>query len=210
MAKKNDFDLEDLMDNIIDNVKDDIKTFDDIINLDGALSREVYVGDIVSGMGQTIDGYIRFWNKQDDEKHLPANKREPIKIFIDSNGGCLCDTFTMIDSIEMSKTPVWTICTGSAYSGGFFTFIAGHKRFVYPHASFMMHEGSTSTGGDAHKFVNYTTFYKKELDQLKTHVLKHTKMSSEMYESIKRDDFWLTAEEAIEQGVADEIVKELI
>lgn len=206
-----DLDLEDIIGAMSENVRDDIKCFEDIVNIDGAINREVYVGDINAGLGQTIDGWIRFWNRYDDLKRIPVEEREPIKIYIDSNGGCLTDTFTMIDAIEMSKTPIWTIVTGSAYSGGFFTGITKcAKRIAYPHASFMFHEGSTSTGGDAHKFRNYADFYEKELEQLKNHVLKSTKISEEKYESIKRDDFWLTAEEALEYGVIDEIAKELI
>ena len=43
-----EFDLDDLVDALAENVKDDIKTFEDVINLDGAVNREVYVGDICS------------------------------------------------------------------------------------------------------------------------------------------------------------------
>lgn len=206
-----EFDLDDLVDALTDNVKDDIKTFEDIINLDGSLDREIYVGDICAGLGQTVDGYIRFWNKYDEKHKIPVEERSPIKIYIDSNGGCLTDTFTMIDAIQMSKTPVWIIVIGCAYSGGFFTCITKcAKRIAYPHASLMFHEGSTQTGGDAHKFRNYADFYDKELDQLKDHVLSNTKITEEKYKEIKRDDFWLTAEEALEYGCIDEIAKEFI
>ena len=39
-------------------------------------------------------------------------------------------------------------------------------------------------GGDAHKFRNQADFYKKQLDQLKTHTLKYTKLSEEDYNSL--------------------------
>ena len=205
-----EFDLDDLVDALAENVKDDIKTFEDVINLDGATNREVYVGDICSGLGQTVEGYIRFWNKYDDKRNIPIEDRKPIKIYIDSNGGCLSDTFTMIDAIKLSKTPVWTICTGTAYSGGFFTFIAGHRRFAYDHASFLYHEGATATGADAGKFRNYAEFYQKELEQLKEVTLKYTKITSEEYKEHIKDDWWMTAEEALKYGVCDEITKEFV
>ena len=41
-----EFDLDDLIDAMSDNIKEDVKSFDDILNLDGALNREIYVGDI--------------------------------------------------------------------------------------------------------------------------------------------------------------------
>lgn len=215
MAENTDFDIQefdlgDLLGSVVNNVKEDIKTFEDIINIDGSLKREIYVGDIVEGIGQTVDGYIRFWNHYDDIHNVPVEEREPIKVYIDSNGGCLNDTFTMIDSIAMSKTPVWTICTGAAYSGGFFTFIAGHKRFAYPHASFLYHEGATSTGADAGKFRNYADFYQKELNQLKDITLKYTKITPEEYQEHIKDDWWFTSEEALKFGVCDEISKEFV
>lgn len=204
------FNLDDLIGAVSDNVKDDIKTFEDLINIDGALNREIYLYDINAGTGTSIDGYIRFWNAYDDKKNIPAEKRTPIKIYIDSCGGSLTDTLTIIDAIKLSKTPVWTICLGTAYSGGFFTFICGHKRIAYPHASFLFHEGSTSTGGTSGQFENYTSFYKKQLDQLKELVLENTKITEEEYISIKRDDIWYDTKEGIEKGFIDEIAKELI
>lgn len=205
-----EFDLDNLVDALAENVKDDIKTFEDVINLDGAVNREVYVGDICAGLGQTVEGYIRFWNKYDDKRNIPIEGRKPIKIYIDSNGGCLGDTFTMIDAIKLSKTPVWTICTGAAYSGGFFTFIAGHRRFAYDHASFLYHEGATATGADAGKFRNYAEFYQKELEQLKEVTLKYTKITPEEYKEHIKDDWWMTADEALKYGVCDEIAKEFV
>lgn len=204
-----DFDL--LVDEIAESVIEANKSsFVDVINLDGSLNREIFIGNIYDGLGKTIDGYVRYWNNYDEKHNIAIEDRKPIKLYIDSLGGSLTDTFTIIDAINMSKTPVWTICTGCAYSGGFFAFITGHKRIAYPHASFMMHEGSTSTGGDSHKFRNYAEFYEKEMNQLKEHVIGYTSLTSEEYEKIKRDDWWLTAQEAVEKGVADMVSKELI
>lgn len=205
-----DFDLDDLLICLDDNVKKDIKTFEDYINLDGCLNRELYIGDIVDGTGPTIEGLIRFWNQYDDKRNTPVEERKPIKIYIDSNGGNLSDTFTIIDAIAMSKTPVWTICMGAAYSGGFFSFIAGHRRIAYPHASFLYHEGSTATGADAGKFRNFAEFYDKQLKELKEHTLKYTRFTPEFYEEHYRDDLWLTAQEALDLGVCDEIAKEFV
>ena len=203
-------DLDDLTNALGSNVKEDIKNFDDLVNLDGALNREIYLNDIDVGAGQTIDGYIRFWNHYDDSHDIPIEERVPIRLYIDSAGGSLTDTFTIIDAIALSKTPVYTICIGTAYSGGFFCFIAGHKRFAYPSASFLYHEGSTSQGADAGKFRNYAEFYQKQLNQLKDITLKYTDISSEEYDSHIKDDWWLTSNEMIKIGACDQILEEYI
>lgn len=192
------------------NGSDIVKSFDAIMENSQAFDRQVYIGEITEETGDAIDSAIRFWNYVDDQHDVPKEERKPIKIYINSPGGSLTGTFTCINAIEMSKTPVYTIATGTAYSGGFFIFIAGHKRFAYPLSSFLYHEGSVGSGGTAGQFANFATFYKKQLSQLKDVVLKYTKISEEKYKEIQKDDFWMTAEEAIELGVADEITKELI
>lgn len=204
-----EYELDDLMGALCENVVNDIKTFQDLINLDGDLDRELYLGDINYNTGGSIEGYIRFWNKYDDKHNIPVEERKPIKIYINSGGGSLTETFIMIDAISASKTPVWTIATGMCYSGGFFTLLAGTKRIGYPHSSYLYHEGSTSTGGDAHKFRNFAKFYEVQLEQLKQHTLSKTKITEEQYEENKKDDWWLTAEEALELGIIDEIMEEL-
>ena len=197
----------DMVNSLKDNYKEVIKSFSSIIETNSYFRREIILGDIESDVGESVEAFIRFFNQLDEEENIPIEDRQPIKIFIDSGGGDLCATLTMIDAIEASKTPVWTINIGTAYSGGFFTFLAGHKRFAYPHATFLYHEGSTINGGDAGKFRNFAEFYEKQLQMLKAITLKYTNISDELYESKKRDDWWITADEAMELGICDEYWK---
>lgn len=192
------------------NSEDGCSSLEDAINWAAALKRNIYIADITDEVGEYVEGIIRFWNNYDDEMGIEPEKREPIKIYVDSPGGSLLATFTMIDAIELSKTPVWTINIGTAYSGGFLLFIAGHKRLTYKRSSFLFHEGSTGQISDAGKFRNYAEFYERLLKRLKDVVLEYTKISEDLYTEKQRDDWWLTAEEAIELGIADEIVKEFV
>ena len=208
-----EFDLDEIIEALREGLQDSAQqSFADMCAAECAIAnREVFVGTIGPGLGDNIDMYIRYWNMKDDEAGIPVEERKPIKVYIDSNGGCLDDTLTMIDAISMSKTPVWTICVGNAYSGGFFTFIAGHKRIAYPMSSFMFHEGSTNSGTvDAGKFRNYADFYSRQMELLKNVTLKYTKISEEDYEHHRKDDWWFFAEEGIQYGFVDEIAKELI
>ena len=198
-----------LLDKLMENSKV-YESFDSILENVNACDRQIYLGEITPEVGDAVDNGIRFWNAVDDENRTPIEDRKPIRIYIDSPGGSLTGTFTIINSIEMSKTPVYCVNIGTAYSGGFFIFIAGHKRIAYPLSSFLYHEGSTETGGTAGQFANYAAFYKKQLKQLKDIVLKYTKISEEKYKEIQKDDFWLDANEALEYGVCDEIAKEFI
>lgn len=184
--------------------------FDNVINYSNILNRSIFLDDIEEGVGGAVDAFIRFYNQEDDAKDIPVEERKPIKIYINSPGGLLTETFMMIDAIKMSKTPVWGIVTGTAYSGGFFTLIACHKRFGYKHSSYLYHEGATGNSGTAAQFENYAAFYKKELGKLKDLVLENTNITEEEYATIKKDDIWYDAEEAIEKGIIDEITEKLI
>lgn len=203
-------DLTDALSSLVGNVQDDVKSFEDILNLDNSLDRHLYVDDIESGIGSTIDSMIRFWNRRDEEEGLDIEERKPIKIYIDSCGGSLTDAFTIIDAIRMSKTPVITIATGCAYSAGFFIFISGHKRIAYPHASFLYHEGSATNGGTAGQFRNFADFYDIQLTQLKQIVLDYTDVDEDEYNKHKKDDWWMTAEDALNYGMADKIAEDFI
>lgn len=194
-----------LIEQLIESKKDNYD-FVDIIDLDNALNRHLHLGDIDTSVADSVDSYIRFWNRMDEEEDIPINERIPIHIFIDSHGGDLMGTFTIIDTIKASKTPVWTINIGMAYSGGFFIFLAGHRRLSYKNASFLFHEGSTAQWGDAHKFNNFADFYKRTLKRLKNHVIENSEITEEIYDKHIKDDWWLTPEEAIEYGICDEIL----
>lgn len=184
--------------------------FCDIIDLSNGLNRNIVLTDIDASIGDSVNSYIQFFNRIDQEKKIDVNKRTPIKIYIDSNGGNLEACFTIIDAITMSKTPVWTINIGKAYSAGFFIFITGHKRFAYPNSSFLFHEGSTGIYQDANKFKNYADFYKQQLEQLRAITLEHTQIEPEEYDKHVKDDWWFDVNEALKYGVTDRISYKLI
>lgn len=184
--------------------------FCDIIDLSNGLNRNIVLTDIDASIGDSVNSYIQFFNRVDQEKKIDVNKRTPIKIYIDSNGGSLTACFTIIDAITMSKTPVWTINIGKAYSAGFFIFITGHKRFAYPNSSFLFHEGSTGIYQDANKFKNYADFYKQQLEQLRAITLEHTQIEPEEYDKHVKDDWWFDVNEALKYGVTDKISYKLI
>ena len=194
----------------LDENKDkELKSFDQLVDYYQSYNeRNLVLGEIDPELAVSVDSVIRFWNKVDE--NVPIEERQPIKVYIHSPGGYLTSAFSIIDSIKLSKTPVHTIAIGDVYSGGFFIFLAGDKKLAYPHASFLYHEGATTNGGDANKFRNFAKFYEVQLEQLKHIVLKNSGISEEEYEKHIKDDWWLTSEEAVQFGIADEILTELV
>ena len=205
--------IHNLIDRLLNEEDKKIKDFSYLLNLASQLSREVPINDVIDEeIGDAVESIIRFWNRIDDEMNIAQKDREPIKIYINTPGGSLHATLTMVDAIRMSKTPVYTVNTGTAFSGGFFIFISGHRRFSYPHATFLFHEGSTGGGGpqDAGKFRNYASFYDKMLEQLETLTLENTNITKDIYNKHKLDDWWIFADEALKLGICDEIITDFI
>lgn len=198
----------DIFNKVLESKRDNF-LISDAMDLSAGLDRSIYIPTVLEDSATSIDIAIRYWNRFDDDEKIPVEEREPIKIYIDCIGGSLTDGFSIADSIKLSKTPIYTYVTGVALSGGFNIAISGHKRFCYPHASFLFHEGSIAEfGGDANKFANFAAYYKKQLEQMKELVISSTGITEEKYKEIKNDDFWMTAQEAKALGCVDIILGE--
>ena len=179
------------------------------VNLDGAVNREIYLSKIVDGTGTTVDGYIRFWNAQDDKANIPIEERKPIKIFIDSPGGDVVFMHSIINVIEISKTPVWTINYCTAYSAASEILASGHKRFAFPGSHVMMHLGSCAYSGDVANVESTKKYFdglsKKTID----HLLKRTKIDPKKFRKKTSTDWFFDENEALEYGVVDKIITDL-
>ena len=206
--KISDVTLDQLMTEYLNNTSE-LKDLDNISERYDTINRVLLLNGIDEAVGDAITHLIRMWNMAD--KGIPVEERVPIKLFIDSSGGDLTSALMMADAITLSKTPVYTINMGTAYSGGLLVFVTGHKRYSFPSASFLFHEGSTSLGSiDAGKFKNYAGYYSNLIDRMKNYIIKNTKVDEELYKEKSRDDFWFFVEEAIELGFCDEVITEFI
>lgn len=186
-----------------------VKTFSDVLDQSGGINRELLIGDVDEEYATGAEMAIRFWNLMD--KDVPIEERMPIKVYINSYGGSVTAGLTVIDAISMSKTPVYTIVMGTAYSMGLEIAISGHKRYCYKNASYLFHEGSIRTGSiDANKFKNLADFYKKELERTKQNLFRYTAVTEEWYKEHQNDDVWLFSEEALELKLVDEVIEEFI
>ena len=91
-------DLDDLLEGLGGKVKEDTKDLDSLMELAQGLDRNIFIGDI-DNIADTVDAVIRFWNNYDNQRNIPIDEREPIKLYIDSYGGSLTEAFTICDSI---------------------------------------------------------------------------------------------------------------
>lgn len=138
------------------------------------------------------------------EKEYKEFKREPIMLLINSFGGSVYDGLSLIDVIERSKTPVFTICVGSAMSMALLIFLSGQKRFIGKNATLMFHDVTTYVW-------DKTETIKQVLDEalrLQNLLIKNITSKTTIAESKLRDyinrkaEWYITPDEAIKFGLA--------
>lgn len=84
----------------------------------------------------------------------PTYEPEPIQLIINSFGGSVYDGLAIIGAIESSKTPIHTICYGSAMSMALYILVVGHYRKMSKYATLMYHEIGTNLNGKLTGIVN--------------------------------------------------------
>ena len=133
---------------------------------------------------------------------------KPIKIYIDSYGGAVYQCFGLLGVIEKSQTPVHTIVTGAAMSCGFMILICGHKRFGYPLSTPLYHQVSTGFWGKVQDMEEKLEETRRLQTKIEDITVSKTSISKKKLSEIlkKKVDWYMTAEEAVNLGVIDEIV----
>lgn len=133
---------------------------------------------------------------------------EPIKIYIDSYGGYVYQCFGLLSVIERSQTPIHTIVTGCAMSCGFMILICGHERFAHKLSTPLYHQVSSGASGTVKELEERLDESKRLQKQLEDIVKDKTKITKKRLQEIfeTKKDWFMTAKEAEELGVIDEIL----
>lgn len=144
-------------------------------------------------------------------KIISLNRRDnitPIKIMITSEGGSVIYGMAMYDAICTSKAPVETYCVGTAYSMAAIIFAAGKKRYMLEHSKIMLHEPLVMNGvvGRASSVKSMSDTLQNTKRQINELLCKHSGKTIDEMEAATSYDHYFSAEEAIEFGLADEVV----
>lgn len=143
-----------------------------------------------------------------DDEGMPAESRKPIKLYINSPGGDMYEGFALIDAIQLSTTPVYTYNVGMCASMGFLIYIAGHKRFSFPRAMYLLHDGFNGSVNTTSKFLDTADFSKRyEKEVIKTYVLQQTKIGEKDYADHLRIEWYMLPSDAIKLGVTHKIAE---
>nr|DAH77445.1 MAG TPA: Protease subunit of ATP-dependent Clp protease [Bacteriophage sp.] len=183
----------------------DRSSLEEVMMVKDMQQRKIWLHDEIDI--ETVSGAIHNiyqYNREDAD--LPVEGRKPILLYIASNGGSVDAGFALIDAIQTSKTPVYTINTGYWYSMGFLIGLAGKKRFAMPNATFLMHDGSNFIWTSGSKAQDQADFNRRVEARVKQYILDHSTLTSKEYDKKQRVEWYLFADEAKEKGFIDQII----
>lgn len=161
------------------------------------------VGEINAESVNSMISQIRYLSSQDDEKE--------ITIYINSPGGEVTSGLALYDVMKAVKCPIRTVCMGTAASMGAILFVSGDTRDMLTHAKIMIHDPliSGGVGGSALHIQTISENLMKTREITAEILAEHTnKTLEEIYEKTAKDSYFY-AEEAIEFGLADNIITSL-
>ena len=165
---------------------------------------------IDSQIDDTTLGLVKFivrCNKEDASK--PIEERKRILIMIDSPGGSVEVEQSIIGSIKISKTPVWTCCYCTAYSAAADLLACGHKRFALPFVNIMFHAGSGRYEGTQAQIDSAKKFFDKMNQKVNGEVYSRVNFDNKTKKKLKTEDIYMDEDEALSFGVIDEIIEDL-
>jgi ATP-dependent Clp protease protease subunit len=159
-------------------------------------------GEVHDQMSNLIVAQLLFLESEDPEKE--------IFLYINSPGGSVTAGMAMYDTMQFIKCPITTIVMGQACSMGSLLAQAGSpgKRLILPNARHMIHQPSGGARGQATDMliqVNEILEMKKNLTNIYVKHNSKGKTFDELAKDMERDNF-MSAQEAVEYGLADEVV----
>jgi ATP-dependent Clp protease protease subunit len=137
-------------------------------------------------------------------------RNSEISLYINSPGGSVDDTMAIYDTIRFVGSPVATYCIGRAQSGGAVILAAGTegKRFALPHAKVMLHQPWGGVTGQAADIKIQAEEILKAKTMINDILAKHSGQPIEKIAAETERDRYMTADEAKEYGLIDEVLHE--
>ncbi|MBR4775327.1 MAG: ATP-dependent Clp protease proteolytic subunit [Bacteroidales bacterium] len=132
-----------------------------------------------------------------------------ITMYLNTPGGQVTSGLGIYDTMQLVQPDVATVCTGMAASMGSVLLCAGQKgkRSALPHSRVLIHQPLGGAQGQATEILIAAKEIEKTRTELFNIIAQH---SGQPYEKVAKDgerDYWMTAQEALDYGMVDEILR---
>lgn len=164
--------------------------------------RIIFIGSVIDdAVANTVIAQILFLEVQDPQKD--------IHLYVNSPGGLVTAGLAIYDTMQYVKPDVSTICMGQAASAAALLLAAGArgKRFSLPNANILIHQPMGGIRGQATDIGIQARQILKIKDRINDILVKHTGQPKEKIEKDTDRDFYMSAEEAKEYGIIDEVIE---
>jgi len=164
--------------------------------------RIVFLGTPISDqVANLIVAQLLFLDREDPERE--------ISLYINCPGGVIPAGLAIYDTIQLLRAPISTIAVGMAASMGTVLLTAGTKgrRFALPHATIHLHQPLGGVQGQAADIEIAAKEILRMRSLLNELLMKHTGLSDEQIKRFTDRDFYMTAEQAVEYGIIDRVLK---
>jgi len=164
--------------------------------------RIIFIGSVVNDLvANLVIAQMLFLQMEDPDRD--------INVYINSPGGIVTSGLAIYDTIQFVKPDVSTYCVGQATSMGAVLLSAGAKgkRYILPHARVMIHQPWGGVQGAAADISIQAKEILTLRDKIYDILVKHT---SQSVDKIKKDcdrDFFMSAQEAKNYGLVDEVIQ---
>ncbi len=157
-------------------------------------------GPVHDGMSTLIVAQLLFLESE--------NPKKEIAMYINSPGGVVSSGLSIYDTMQLIRPPVSTFCVGQAASMGSLLLTAGAKgmRYCLPNARVMVHQPSGGYQGQATDIMIHARETQAIKERLNNIYVYHTGQSYETVEAALERDRFMTADDARDWGLIDEIV----
>ena len=137
-----------------------------------------------------------------------VNRRKDVNFYINSPGGSVSATLAIYDTMKILSCPVATYCVGLAASGGAILLAGGSKgkRYALQHAKVMIHQPWGGVGGQISDIEIQANEIVKDRQILNEILAEATGKSAEQIAKDIDRDYYLSAEEAKEYGLVDNLL----
>lgn len=158
-------------------------------------------GVITDPVANAVIAQMLFLDHEDPKKD--------IKLYINSPGGSVTAGLAIYDTMHQVKADVSTICVGMAASMGAVLLAAGrkNKRFALPNSEILLHQVMGEAGGQAVEIAIHAKHIVKVKDKLNRILARHSGQSLDRIEKDTDRDFFMSAQEAEDYGIIDEIIE---
>ena len=155
---------------------------------------------IEDDMANLVIAQMLFLEAEDPDKD--------VYLYVNSPGGSVTAGMAIYDTMQYVKPAVSTICMGQAASMGALLLCAGAKgkRFALPHSRIMIHQPLAGVQGQATDIDIQAREILRIRDELNKILLHHTGQSLERISKDTDRDFFMTAEQAKEYGIVDQVI----